>query len=231
MGLSQKEGSYPMKKIFILFAAAALVLCACDTDGVGTSADQETGLDAYTAFLNGSGEAFLPYGGTCRDISQVLHIPEDSPRELTRFCSLDLDGDGTNEAVAEVLTDDWDDTYKYTYVVLHNEDGKVYAEDFHSVAFHDLKADGSYRFTIPGAYTHYGYGRKQFEKGEWSCTFAAECFTTFEPEYSPDTEALVYIIDGKDADAAAFAAYESQQKAKPGPVWYDSWEALLAAQE
>lgn len=222
-----------MKKFFILFAAAALMLCACGTDAASTSepTGQKTELDAYTAFLNGSGEAFLSYGGTCRDIYQVLYLTEDMPWELTRYCSLDLDGDGTNEAVVEVLTNDWDDTYKYTYVVLHNEDGKVYAEDFSSVAFHDLKADGSYRFTVPGAYTHYGYGRKQFKNGEWHYTFVAECCTIFAPDYNPATGALAYIIDGKAADADAFAAYESQQKAKPDPVWYDSWEALLAAQE
>lgn len=95
----------------------------------------------------------------------------------------------------------------------------------------DLEADGSYRFTVPGAYTHYGYGKKQFEDGEWTYTFVAECFTTFETEYSLDKGTLVYLIDGNQVDAAAFAAYEAQHDAKPDPVRYDSWEALLAAQE
>lgn len=81
MGLTQKEENYPMKKFFILFAAAALMLCTCGTDAASTSEppDQKTELEAYTAFLNGSGEAFLSYGGTCRDISQVLCVPEDMP--------------------------------------------------------------------------------------------------------------------------------------------------------
>lgn len=87
----------------------------------------------------------------------------------------------------------------------------------------DLEADGSYRFTVPAAYTHYGYGKKQFEDGEWTYTFVAE--------YSSDKGTLVYLIDGNQVDAAAFAAYEAQHDAKPDPVWYDSWEALLAAQE
>lgn len=220
-------------KLFILLTAAALMLCACGTDAADAAepSDQEADLEAYTAFLNGSIDAFLPYGGTCQDISQILRAPEDVPWKLTRFSSLDLDGDGANEAVAEILTDDWENAYQYTYVVLHNEDGKVYAQDFPSVAFHDLKADGSYRFTVPGAYTHYGYGKKQFEDGEWTYSFVAECFTTFETEYGSDKGTLVYLIDGNQVDAAAFAAYEAQHDAKPDPVWYDSWEALLAAQE
>lgn len=214
------------KTAVLLIFSLAVCLCAC-----GAKADPpgpDTSLAVYTAVLNGSREAFLSDSQVYRDISQLVHVitAEDVAWNTSRITVLDLDGDGTDEVVAEVLLEDWGDV---DYVVLHSADGEVYAQSFSSVAFHDLKADGSYRFTVPGFSTHYGYGRKQFTDGAWTYTFTAECCSDFSTD--PETGTLVYLIDGQPVDAAAFAEYEARHDTKPDPIWYDSWEALLAAQE
>lgn len=169
-------------------------------------------LAAFEAVLMGSQEFYLPESQEYLHISEVSKVftPEEMPWNVVQFAVLDMDGDGTLEAVLEVSN------YIGFVILRYQENGAVSGHGVWYRAFQELKADGSYMGS--GSSFNHSYYR-QHPGGD---ILLAEC-------YEDETGVPHYWLDGQEVDAEAFAAFEAQQQSKPAATWYQSWQDYLSS--
>lgn len=154
------------------------------------------------------------------DQAKQLLVPEDVPAYVARYAAVDMDSDGTKEAILRIHNAKTDEPIGFVIV---NQQGC--AEAFYYRFFRDLKTDGSYQFSS-GA-SSYGFARKSFDGSRWQESILAECYpTTMEAQQ----ESIVYFVNGHYATPEDFSAYEANQNTKKNAVWYDTWEACQAAE-
>lgn len=134
---------------------------------------------------------------------------DELPWGIAQLAVLDLDSDGTLEAVLEV------ENYA-GYVILTYRDGAVLGTEVWYRAFQELKADGSFQGS--GSSVNRYYWRYHPEGN----ILLAECY---EEENNPP----YYSIGGEAATPEAFAAFEEAQTAKPAATWFPSWQDFLAS--
>lgn len=75
-----------------------------------------------------------------RDIRQVFTSSESVTGEVTKFATVDMDGDGENEIVLWISTGSLDEGFE----VLHYQDGEVYGYHFWYRALNCLQEDGTF---------------------------------------------------------------------------------------
>lgn len=116
--------------------------------------------------------------------------------QIVNYAFVDMDGDGTEEAVAETSSDGG------FYIVFHYEDGKMYGYLITARGMANLKADGSHYGT--GGATSYGYSKMTFNKTEYTDDIVLASRNDNE-----------YEVDGKPATKTEFEEFEKMQEAKP----------------
>lgn len=172
-------------------------------------ADPETALAAYGAVFRGEKDICRSASMESIPISKIslFFTLEELPWEVVRVAVQDLDGDGSPEAVLEVSN------YAGFVILRCFEDGTVTGGEVWYRALQALKADGSYMRS--GSSSDHSYWKYQHNSG----ILLAECYE--------NNGTMVYWINGEKVDAAAFAAFEEAQVAKPDTTWYESWDEFL----
>lgn len=227
-----------MKNAIVLILILALLLCGCsivsirrmeDTQPTALVRETETQqattetalptvytetrpeLAAYEAVLKGNLDIYNPDSGQNIPLSHIslFFTLEEMSWTVEGFAVQDLDGDGTLEAVLEVSD-------YMGYVLLRCREETVTGRGIWYRAFQDLKADGSYLGS--GSSSNHSYW--QFHHS--GDILLAEC-------YDNGSE-MVYWVNGQRVDAAAFAAFEETQQAKPNAVWYTTWSDFIHSQ-
>lgn len=164
-------------------------------------------LQGEAQFLYASGN-----GVESMDISDVpaLFAPDDPYMKIWDFAIVDLDGDENAEAVLFVYGAAGD---AGGYLILHQLDGKFYAYTSDFQSFQELKADGTYSYTI-------GIGEAGI------CTISSFTETGFAldkitygsgPQEGWDT----FVVDHQPTTAEIYWEAIDKQNAKPNAIWYE----------
>lgn len=192
-------------------ARAAACLLAAAEEHYGESARTETALKAVLwegapfALASGGERAEL----TAADIP-ALFDPDDPYMEIQRYAAVDLDRDGKPEYVLQVCgaagdTGGW--------LILHADRETVCGCKLDSRAIEDLKADGTFSYSLPGGTEAGTRAVAALTSGgcsveDLSCARGnAWTWETFE-------------VDGKAASEEAWLAARAAQAAKPDAAWY-----------
>ena len=214
-----------MKKLSALLLAA-LLLCGCAKENapvpepaavptettVSTQAAEEPSpeLDAFRRVLEGRMSIYRIASQEAIPVDKIslFFTVDELPWTVERFAVQDLDNDGVLDVVLEV-------SHYAGFVILHyQEDGSVTGSELWYRAFQDLKADGSYL-----------QSGSSFNRCYWKFHHVADI--VLADCYEQDNGEPVYWVEGEQVDAETFAAFEEAQAAKPGAVWYESWEEFL----
>lgn len=176
--------------------------------------DAETAIAAYGGVLRGERDIIRSASLEHIPISKIslFFTVEELPWEVVRLAVQDLDGDGNPEAILEVSN------YAGFVILRCFEDGavsggEVVGSEVWYRSLQDLKTDGSYMRS--GSSSDHSYWQYQHNGG----ILLGECYES--------SGTMVYWVNGEKVDAETFAAFESEQAAKPDALWYESWEDYL----
>lgn len=155
-------------------------------------------------------------------ISKVLDLADavdivlwENPDKLVikflRYTAVDLDGDGTVEAILD-FTFEGGSGYTIGYLILHTVCDKVYADIIYSGSFMDLKTDGTFESSDGSAVWAYGRITSFTDEGNAIVDWFTEmdCY-----EYGQ------YLINGEAVSQADFNKVQQEQDSKPNAEWHD----------
>ncbi len=95
------------------------------------------------------------------------------------------------------------------YLILHREDGAIYAHMQSHRAFQDLKSDGS--FSWSNSVSNHGYGKISFSKSS---------YTSYQLAYTTLIDGRQrYLISGKSVSEDAYSAFVTAQSQKTNVSW------------
>ncbi len=142
-----------------------------------------------------------------REIGQAVTYTDSDTVSVERFAVIDLDGDGEDEVVLEL------DCYGGGFVILHYQNGEVYAFEQCYRGFKGLKEDGT--FMASDSAVHTCIEKLVFSDTGYSDIVLAELYWDFE-------EKPWHKINGEPcSDEELIAAVWSRQEQKPDAQWYD----------
>ncbi|MCI7474434.1 MAG: hypothetical protein MSB10_12290 [Clostridiales bacterium] len=157
-------------------------------------------------YVDGSGQdtpTFLP------DIP-LAFSPYSSYAAVTEFAVLDLDGDGSREAVLRV-TDVANDMGGY--VVLRQEGDEIMGYPSHWRTFWQLKTDGTFTYSY-SAGTEDGIASARFEEDGLTLEKHIRCeMEAWEPK--------AFEVDGRPVSETEYEAVLEAQAQKQDAVWYE----------
>ena len=160
--------------------------------------------------------------GLVLDISRVTEAVTSSPDFTAypaRFAYMDMDGDGINEAVLWLETEDGDPVLAFI-VLRWQGDGRVFGYTRFPRSFQGLKQDGTFSFSSSAA--DYGVGKLIFTAaGEGA---PDECTTwdlALQERIDSDWDNLAWYVDGGPAAQGEFDDAWEEYFAKQDAVWHD----------
>lgn len=181
----------------------------------------DRGKSPYQDVLLGK-TSFLYVDGSSQEVPTLLpdiplaFSPYSSYAAVTEFAVLDLDGDGSREAVLRV-TDAANDMGGY--VVLRQEGDEIRGYPSHWRTFWQLKTDGTFTYSY-SAGTEDGIASARFEEDGLTIEKHIRCeMEAWEPK--------VFEVDGRSVSETEYEAAVEAQAQKPDAVWYDLNEANI----
>lgn len=132
--------------------------------------------------------------------------------EISQFAVVDLDGDGINEVVLQLILDEHVEAGR---AIFHCQDGKVYEYELPVRGLWHIKTDGTFEeYDGVGAR---GYGRISFTDKEYKSEFFTYCRSNR------------FFVDNKETSEAAFWDAVDQQDGKADVAWNNFSNSDLAA--
>ena len=173
----------------------------------------------YTALLDGAAfysvdaEKFLTFDTIAGALDPYSHS-----YEITRYASVDFDGDGTQELVLYVKQQG------EFYLIFHEIDGELYSYLCGTKVMSLIKRDGTvwdnYVYPPEGDGQGEGYSKVSFTKtGMELHPFTYELTLPSREDGSDGNYRLV--VDGQPADDQTYAAAMAALDAKPDVVWHE----------
>ena len=123
----------------------------------------------------------------------------------------DLDGDGENEAVLQIMDVAGD---MGGFLVLHWENGEVGGYPRSYREFESLKTDGTYGFSNPTA-TEWGICTGGFSRNEYILQ------TLISGKTEDNWESIGYFVYGQPATEENYNTAMAQQEEKQDAAWYE----------
>lgn len=205
-----------------LFVALALAVTGCASGAVDAQKARQAIYDVLreakdVPFACGeSGYDDEVRTANVTDLRQALNDADGSALTPQSFTVLDLDGDGTDEAVLET-----DDGWAF---VLHAEGGGVRGYYYSARWFNtaELKTDGTAGNS--GSAETSGVGRLRFTGNG-----AVETQDVLHREATSGGTATHYTVGGEEVDEAAFDKALADWQAQPSATWYSFTPENLAA--
>ncbi len=204
------------------------ILCACaqreeilstapsEISSEATLATDPAALNAIKEVLQGSVAFFETGIKKTLDINQLNQaVSSDSKvtAKAAKFAVIDLDNDGTKEAVLWLTVNGLDD---YGSEVLRYQSGVVYGYLIWSRAFNQLKTDGTFAFS--GGASDSGFGAIKFTDQAYSI----DKITYSESSYDSNNNLIVsFFINNKSVTQDKFELAIKKQDEKPDVTWYD----------
>lgn len=183
--------------------------------------------DSILKVLRGEGELYIAHSdgdGKYMDLDRFYktYYPDpDLVMKFIRFAAIDLDGDGTLEAVLGYNFNGGRDGYYVGYVILHVLEGEVYAYTIVDRECLSLKIDGTFEWSESGGHVAFrrivsftGEGRLEYDQ------------YTYRDHMDHD---VWYVVDHKYATEAEFNEARRQHDAMDDVEWHDYDGADFAA--
>jgi len=165
-----------------------------------------------TVYLN----AYKPYYKHSEDTAyyeeENVFVPQD-------YTFVDLDKDGKKELIVAEAP------YADTYLILREENGKIYGYSLPNRWFQSLKQDGSFQGS-GGALIH-DYNTISFSQNTYQISTIAKFYFEADDKkpvsdkygYAPDYEKSVFEINGKPVSFEEIEQFAEQWENRPGAVW------------
>lgn len=175
--------------------------------------DKSSALEAYSAVLRNEAKFFSinDSSNVNKDdyLNDCFYDSSDAYKPELHFAVIDMDGDG----VPEVVVEKFHDSGSENGVVLHYEDGTVYAYSYGAGELEEVKKDGSYSWI--DAENYIGYSKMQF--------FGLYNKVVFLASYHSDgaSKNREYLINNVSVTAAEIDAFCESQKQKVNVIWYN----------
>ncbi len=135
---------------------------------------------------------------------------EETDYEPIKYTVVDLNSDEEHEMVLwlSYYTNEYDG-----FLVLHEEDGTVYAYMLSYRQFFELKSDGTFSFS---GSSPDGIGRLSFAGGSYEVKNLVHSVNPY-----PISDRILYYIDGEEVTEDEYNAKLTEQSEKPSATWYD----------
>jgi hypothetical protein len=209
------------KNLIAVLLAFGFGISGCTPVSEAASQSQDSTMgsayEAYCSALLGQGQIFCSTGGEASpqsiNISEVPAVfsPDSEYAEIWRFALVDLDGNGENETVLQIIDAARD---MGGFLVLQWKDGKVWGYPQSYREFESLKTDGTYGFSNPTA-TEWGICTGGFLGNEYMPQ------TLISGKTEDNWESIGYSVYGQTASEEDYNAAMAQQEEKPDAAWYE----------
>lgn len=203
---------------FRIFAAvtAAAVFMSIFTGCSASSSDEESTADVdYRSVLESNGEFLFVEDGqteskTVGDIPALFDPDNLYETKIWQYCTVDLDGDGTQEAVLSVYGVAGD---MGGQVILHQDGDTLYGYKTDNRTLVELKADGSGTYSDPTGVAEVGICRvSEFSDTGYTLdkiTYATGDYTGFD----------TFVVDHEEATEEEYDAATEEQSKKQDVAW------------
>ena len=213
----QSRRSLCILPISFLLLVFGLSGCAQDLNTVSQPQDRvsKSAYEAYCSALLGEQPITCYKDGKSSpvNISEVPAVfsPNGEDGKIWRFALADLDGDGENEAVLQIMDVAGD---MGGFLVLHWENGEVGGYPRSYREFESLKTDGTYGFSNPTA-TEWGICTGGFSRNEYILQ------TLISGKTEDNWESIGYFVYGQPATEENYNTAMAQQEEKQDAAWYE----------
>lgn len=204
-----------MKKLitFVLALACVLALVSCSSSS--SSSSSSTPSANMQDVLKGDQPFYYADGGSDSSSVSIAEVPslfdpDDAYMAIQNYAMIDLDGDGSEEAVVYVCGAAGDTG---GYLVLHSNDGQVYGYKTDYRKFENLKTDGTFSYSDELG-SKEGVATISFTQDGLVMT---DVLSATGQAYTMDS----FMINGKKATQEEYNAEREKQDQKDNVEWQE----------